>query len=106
MHCKSQCCFYPSLEIIRSQQRFHLDKGYHSNSLKCWPLADFLLGYAHKAKLVHKSIEYGHNKGDDIWCTNLLTMDILMVMTFGAQKLSGHILLNKKLRQKDRHQDK
>ena len=52
------------------------------------------------------SIEYGHNKGDDIWCTNLSTMDILMVMTFGAQKLSGHILLNKKLRQKDRHQDK
>ena len=55
---------------------------------------------------MHKSIEYGHNKGDDIWCTNLSTMDILMVMTFGAQKLSGHILLNKKLRQKDRHQDK
>ena len=31
------------------------------------------------------SIEYRHNKGDDIWCTNLLSIDIVKVMTFSAQ---------------------
>ena len=35
---------------------------------------------------MHKSIEYGHTKGDDIWCTNLLSTDIIKVMTFGAHK--------------------
>ena len=74
MHCKSQCCFYPSLEIIRSQQRFHLDKGYHSNLLKCWPLADFLLGYAHNTvRCAHGSdqlfptlLKYVNYEGS--WC--------------------------------------